>query len=216
MFSVPCILAANLAVTMDLVGRLCQALLVLDGPSMLIVALLDSSFFTIPEGNDLLIVGLSIGKAWSRITYYVAMTTIGSICGCLLLYIVGRRGGSPYLHRRLQPKKREWVESLFQKYGVFALIVPSLLPPPFPFKVFVFSAGVLGVRLREFMTAITVGRLARYAIWGLLAFQYGARLKQFMETRLWIPGIVLAVIFAAASLTLVLRYLRRTRGEQGL
>jgi membrane protein YqaA with SNARE-associated domain len=54
---------------------------ILDGPAMFLIALLDSSFLSIPEGNDILIVGLSIGKAWSRIAYYVAVTAAGSITG---------------------------------------------------------------------------------------------------------------------------------------
>lgn len=212
MLSVPGIVAAFLVVTTNLVGMLCRTLLLLDGPGMLIVALLDSSFFSIPEGNDLLIIGLSIGKAWSRVTYYIAMTTIGSILGCILLFTVGRRGGSPFLRRRLSARRHEWVEALFQKYGILALIVPCLLPPPCPFKIFVFSAGVFGVRLRDFMAAITLGRLARYSMWGLLAFQYGDKIKQFVETRLRVPGIVLVVLFAAALGVLAARYLRKTPG----
>ncbi len=215
MFSVHGILAANLLLTTDILGRLLRALLLLDGPSMLVLALLDSSFFPIPEGNDLLIVGLSIGKAWSRITYYIAMSAVGSICGCILLYTLGRRGGSLLLQKHLPLEKREWMESLFRRYGLFALIVPSLLPPPCPFKVFVLSAGVFGVRLRDFLTAVTVGRLARYSIWGVLAFQYGDRLKRFMEVQLWVPGFGLAGLFLIAAAILVYRHLRRTRSHVG-
>ena len=72
------------------------------GPALLLVALADSSFLSIPEGNDILIIALSTGQSWSVMTYYVLMTITGSVIGCSLLYTVGRRGGG-FVEKRLPP-----------------------------------------------------------------------------------------------------------------
>src|SRR5688572_21361940 len=89
----------------------------LDAPGMFLVAIADSSFLSIPEGNDILIVIMSTGKTWSRMAYYVSMTTLGSILGCLLLYTVGRKGGSPLLRRRFSERNIARAEALYRKYG---------------------------------------------------------------------------------------------------
>ncbi len=79
--------------------------LTLGGPGLFFIAIADSSFLSIPEGNDLLIVILSTGQSWERMAYLATMTILGSVTGCLLLFTVGRRGGG-YLGRRLS--RRGW------------------------------------------------------------------------------------------------------------
>ena len=76
----------------------------LGGPGLFIIALADSSFVSVPEGSDILIVVLSIGQSWDRMLYFVTMTVAGSIVGCTLLYLVGRRGGG-FVERRLNPAR---------------------------------------------------------------------------------------------------------------
>src|SRR5688500_16242339 len=103
---------------------------ILQGPGLFLVALADSSFLTVPEGNDLLIVVLSTGNTWERMAYYVGMTLLGSLAGCILLYLVGRRGGSPLLRRKFSEANVARVERLFERYGLLTIAVPCLLPPP--------------------------------------------------------------------------------------
>jgi membrane protein YqaA with SNARE-associated domain len=186
----------------------------LDGPGLLLIALLDSSFLSIPEGNDLLIVILSAGKPWERMAYYVGMTTAGSIAGCLLLYAVGRKGGSPLLHRKFSEKNLLRAERLFEKYGVLTVVVPSILPPPCPFKVFVLSAGVFRLRLGEFVAAIAIGRSIRYSMWGVLALFYGNAVKIFMQQNLHKIGIVLFILLATGLAVVVARYFYRSRQSE--
>jgi len=171
----------------------------LDASGMFLVAVADSSFLSIPEGNDLLIVILSTGKTWDRMAYYVAMTILGSTIGCLLLYAVGRKGGSPLLRRRFSAQAVERAESLFRRYGLLTVVIPSVLPPPCPFKIFVFSAGVFRVGLPGFLTAVAVGRTIRYSMWGILAVLYGASVKTFMQQNLPTVGIVLLAFFVVAA-----------------
>ena len=167
----------------------------LQGPGLFLVALADSSFLTIPEGNDLLIVVLSTGNTWERMAYYVGMTLLGSLAGCILLYLVGRRGGSPLLRRKFSEANIARVERLFDRYGLLTIAVPCLLPPPCPFKIFVLSAGVFRLSLPRFLTAVAIGRLVRYSMWGILAVLYGNSVKVFMQENLATIGIILFGLF---------------------
>ena len=145
----------------------------LGGPGVMCLAIGDSSFLSLPEGNDLLIVVLSAGKSWGNMAYYVAMTITGSVLGCLLLYSVGRKGGSPMLRRKFSTEAIARAERLFERYGILTVLIPSILPPPMPFKIFVLSAGVFRLKVLEFLMAVAIGRTIRYSMWGILAVLYG-------------------------------------------
>lgn len=142
------------------------------GPGLFLIAFLDSSFLSLPEINDLLIVWM-VTKHPHLMVYYASMATLGSIAGCLALFGLARKGGDTFLRGRLREGQVDRVLGLFRKYGVLAIIVPALLPPPAPFKAFVLMAGVAGVRPVAFACAIAVGRGVRYFGEGLLAVWYG-------------------------------------------
>lgn len=183
----------------------------LGGPGVLLLAVADSSFLSIPEGNDLLIVILSMGKSWSNMIYFVCMTILGSVIGCFLLYSVGRRGGSPMLRKKFSEKSIGRAEALFKKYGVLTIIIPSIIPPPMPFKIFVLSAGVFRVKLARFLAAVAIGRTVRYSMWGILAVVYGNSVKVFMQQNLRAIGLILFGLFVCALAALIAFYVRRNR-----
>jgi membrane protein DedA with SNARE-associated domain len=166
------------------------------GAGVLLLAIADSSFLSFPEGNDLLIVVLSAGGSWGNMAYYVAMTIIGSLVGCMLLYYVGRKGGNPLLRRRFSEKSIHRAESLFERYGVLTVVIPSILPPPMPFKIFVLSAGVFQLPALRFVAAVALGRTVRYSMWGILAVIYGNAVKRYMQENLQVVGAVLLAGFA--------------------
>ncbi len=189
----------------------------LDGFGLLLVAIADSSFLSIPEGNDVLIVVLSSGSAWKRMAFYVAMTIAGSVTGCLLLYTVGRKGGSPLLRRKFSEKNVERAERLFERYGILTVAIPSILPPPCPFKIFVLSAGVFRLKLSEFLTAVVIGRTVRYSTWGILAVLYGRVVRTYMQRNLPVVGMIMFAVFLLIIAVLARLYLRRVRaGRSGL
>jgi membrane protein DedA with SNARE-associated domain len=170
----------------------------LGGLGVMCLAIGDSSFLSLPEGNDLLIVLLSTGKSWGNMAYFVGMTIMGSVLGCLILYSVGRRGGSPLLRRKFSQENIERAEKLFEKYGILTVVIPSILPPPMPFKIFVLGAGVFRLRTMEFLIAVLIGRTIRYSMWGILAVVYGNSVKIFMKQNLQLVGMVLFFCFALA------------------
>ncbi len=191
-----------------------QLVLGLGGPGLLVLALLDSSFLSIPEGNDFLIIVLSTGGSWSNMVYYATMTTVGSVIGCSLLYWVGTRGGS-YVERRLHRPRMRRIQSLYERRGVLAVIIPSLLPPPTPFKVFVLSAGAFGLAYPQFLLAVAFGRSLRYFTWGALAVMYGKRAEVFLHEHFRSVGVVVLVLILALLLWFLVLKPRVGRGESG-
>jgi membrane protein YqaA with SNARE-associated domain len=164
----------------------------LGGPGMFIIAFLDSSFLSFPEVNDLLIIFMTTQHP-ERMPYYALMTTLGSIAGCLALYTVARKGGEAFLRRRFHESHLERGMATFRRYGLLAILVPSLLPPPTPFKMFVLAAGVSNVRVAHFVAAIAIGRGTRYFGEGLLALYYGDDAAAFLQQNAKPVGLFLAI-----------------------
>ena len=171
----------------------------LGGPGLFVIAFLDSSFISLPQINDLLVV-LMVVQHKTLMLYYVAMATAGSVAGCYVLYLVAERGGSTFLARRLKAGHAERVLALYQRHGVLALMVPALLPPPAPFKLFVLLAGVAEVRPAKFVTAIAAARGLRYLVLGVLAVRYGDAALEMMRTQgrqvaIWLVVLILVGAF---------------------
>jgi membrane protein YqaA with SNARE-associated domain len=165
----------------------------LGGPGLFIIAFLDSSFLSFPEVNDLLIIWLTTQHE-ERMPYYALMTTLGSIAGCLALYTVARRGGEAFLRKRFPNQYVDKAMERFRRFGLLAILVPSVLPPPTPFKIFVLAAGVSKVRLVDFILAVAIGRGVRYFGEGLLAVYYGDQAADFLHENAAAVGLAVAVV----------------------
>jgi len=181
------------------VDRIQTLALGLGGPGLFLVAILDSSFLSLPEVVDLLLIYM-ITEHKSRYIYYATSATLGSIIGCLALYSVGRKGDA-WITRRFSAARVEKTMATFQRYGIMAVLIPSLLPPPAPFKIFVLLAGVAGISVPRFVIAITIGRGIRYFGEGLLALYYGDRAMDFMRENarvvaFWMVGLLVAGLAA--------------------
>ena len=174
----------------------------LGGIGLFIIAALDSSFLSFPQVNDILIIILST-KYPERMPYYAGMTTIGSLIGCFALYVVARRGGEAFMRKRLKGPHVDRALKLYQKYGLLAVVVPSLLPPPVPFKVFVLMAGAASVSPLKFGTAILIGRGIRYFGQGYLAVLYGEQAAEFMKEYGAQIGIGLAIVAVAVAIVVI-------------
>ncbi len=189
-----------------------QIILGLGGPGLFLLAFLDSSFLSIPGGNDLLVILLSAGQGWGQMFYYVGMTTMGSVIGCSLLYFLGTRGGS-FVERRMHRREVRRIHRLYRSRGALAIIVPSILPPPTPFKIFVLAAGVFRVPFHKFVLSVFVGRSLRYLMWGTLAVLYKEGAQYFLEGRFYTVGIGLSILFLAVLAWFLTRGTKKTTGE---
>lgn len=163
----------------------------------MILGIFDSSFLSLPEANDVLLMTFSISHP-ERMIEFALLTTLGSMIGCALLYSVGRKGGEAFLRRRFADARLLKIRSWYQKHGVLAVILPSLLPPPTPFKIFVLSAGTFGISWPKFLTAVAVGRSIRYFSEGILAVVYGRAAIQFVQQNFAWIGMALAGLIILA------------------
>ena len=185
--------------------------LTLGGPGLFAVAFLDSSFISLPEINDVLVV-LMVTEHKARMLYYAFMATFGSIAGCYVIYFLAEKGGETFLRKRLSSGRIDRALALYKRHGLLTLMVPALLPPPAPFKVFVLAAGLAGVRPLTFVTAIGVARIIRYVALGVLAIYYGDAALELMRTKGTVIASGLAgVIVIVALLWFVLSRRRRLR-----
>jgi LPXTG-motif cell wall-anchored protein len=184
------------------------------GPlGLFLLAFLDSSFLSLPEINDLLVVAGSAaqpGRAW----LFVVLTTLGSVAGCLVLWRLGRQGGEALLVRRFGRARMEGVRVVYRRWGILTLAIPALLPPPVPLKVFVFAAGAFGMSWRRFSLTVGLARGLRYSLWAVLGVVYGrAAVGALRHLGDWFALHSQAVLLASAGLLLLALggWLRRKR-----
>ena len=180
-----------------------EVVLPLLGPfGIFLAAFLDSSFLSLPEINDILVVTAAAANpqtAWMP----VVLATLGSLAGCSALFALGRRGGDAFLVRRFGQARTARARDLFHRFGPLTLAVPAVLPPPMPFKIFVVAAGVFGLSWPRFAVTLFLARGARYTGWALMGAVYGdealAALRSFDD---WAAGRQTLLLSLAAGLTL--------------
>ena len=176
------------------------------------VALLDSS--SIPVPMDLIVAGY----AWSdahRFYLYVLMASIGSAIGGLVPYWIGRAGGEIFLMKRVDQVRFERMRDRFEKQEFLALMIPSMMPPPTPWKLFVFASGVFKMRVVTFLLAVAAGRFLRFTVVSLLAIEYGPQivheLTELLHQHL-VATLVALVVVLAVLVFLAFQKVRRRRG----
>jgi len=105
--------------------------------------------------------------------FYCLVASAGSAVGGLLPYALGRAGGELFLLKRVNRERFEKMRTKFEKQEFLAVLVPSMLPPPTPWKAFVFAAGVFEMRVVPFMLAVFAGRMVRWLVLSLLVLKLG-------------------------------------------
>lgn len=166
------------------------------------ISLIDSAGLPLPGGPDTVMIVLS-AHSHSMVPVYAIAASLGSTIGCTMMYWVARRAGLVALNK-IKLERRERIENLLGRYDMLAIIVTAILPPPFPFKPFVLSAGVFKLKMSRFIIAVFMGRLVRFTIEGLLAIAFGEaagdRIKQHGLKVLLVVVIAVAAIFIVNKL----------------
>src|SRR5713101_6320186 len=178
------------------------------GPAMILIGALDSSLLSLPEVNDYLV----IARCYTHpraVVFFPLFAAIGSVIGCSLLYSILSRGGKAVLHRRFRAEHIERVERQYARFGILALAVPALLPPPMPFKIFVATAGALQFPRRRFLVTILLARSLRYYVEGTLAVFYGERVVRFLKDN----GIIIISVVTGICLIALATYLLSGKGR---
>ena len=136
------------------------------------IAAIDSAAFGLPM--DAVIAGYVFQKpSWFLV--YPLMGAVGSALGSLIIYAIGRKGGEMALRKKISHARFERIAERFERQEFFALMIPSMLPPPTPFKLFIFAAGALEMKVRDFLLAIFAGRFIRFLILAVLVVKFGPK-----------------------------------------
>lgn len=177
------------------------------GGGLFVVTFLDSSVLSFPFIADALVVEMTMQKP-SRMPYYAAMAALGSLAGCIWLYLIAKKGGEIYFRRHAKgggEKIKRWVES----HAFLSVFIPSILPPPMPFKAFIIAEGMFQVPLRTFISSLLVGRGLRYAVEGVLAVFYGEAVLDFLMAHE--KAFALSVVGALVILYMVSKLVFRSK-----
>jgi len=185
----------------------------LGGPGLLLLGILDSSFLFAPLGNDLLVVAMTArSHSVASMLYYAFMSTAGSIVGCLLVDVLLRRAGEKGLENYLPPKRLDYVKCKVGKNAAWALVLASILPPPFPFTPFVMAAAALQYPRGRMAAIVGVARMVRFTTLGALALWFGQSILQWVQApALQWCLIGLIVICTVGSVISVAGWIRRSR-----
>lgn len=187
-----------------IVARVRTLALTLGAPGLFLVAFLDSSFLPLPGITDILLIVLVTRRPELMLLYVVA-TVAGSLAGCLMMHYIGRKGGDALVRRRFATAKIERAMASLRRYGVMAVLIPALLPPPAPFKIFLLLAGAVGIPATRFAAAIAIARGVRYLALGFLAVRYGTRAQTYFRDNGALVSLVLVAALAAGFAVYLLR-----------
>lgn len=143
---------------------------------LVLMAFSESVVFPIPP--DPLLIAVGVASPGSAI-WVAALVTVASVAGAYLGHWLGRRIGRPLLRRLVSDSKVERAEGLFNRYGVWAILVAAFTP--IPYKVFTVLAGIMNLPVRPFLLASLIGRGARFMTIGILVFLFGEEIQGFIE-----------------------------------
>mgnify|MGYP002783901232 FL=1 len=174
---------------------------------VLAIGFIDAASIPLPGGPDVVVMALSHANH-SMMPLYVLAAVVGSTAGSLVLYFAARKGGEAVL-KKFSPEKRARVQDLLDRYDILAMLLASVLPPPFPFKLFVLSAGAFKMQLWRFIAALVAGRGFRFLLEGWLAVKYGEQATDIFKHHY--PKIGLGVAAAIIVIYLFNNLLRRRR-----
>src|SRR6185369_2479087 len=185
-----------------------QGLLLPFGPwGVFAIALIDAAAFGVPMDP---VMAVFVHNDPRRSLLYIVMGAGGSAIGSLVPYLLGYKGGEAFVVKRVGKARFDRVHGLSEKYGDLALIIPGVMPPGFPFKLFVFSAGVAEMNWAHFLLAVFTGRVLRFCILAVLTIEFGPQVVQLAQGlatqhKTLLLGILLGLVIAGIVRRLISR-----------
>ena len=155
------------------------------------VAVLDSSSIPVPIDA---VIAVYVWNDKHHFWLYCLMAAVGSAIGGLLPYWLGRAGGELFLLKRVNRARFDYLRHRFQRQEFLAVLIPSMMPPPTPWKIFVFAAGVFEMRVVDFMLAVTLGRFVRWFVLSLLVLKLGPGAVDLIARHALASMLVLAAL----------------------
>src|ERR1035438_1323444 len=167
----------------------------LGGPSLILLGLVDNSVIPLPGSMDIVTILLAAHhrEPW---VYYAIMATAGAVLGGYLTYRMARKGGKETLEKRFSKRKTTRGYAIFERWGLVAVAIPAILPPPFPIVPMLLAAGAMQYPTKKFLAALAVGRGIRFAILAYLGYHYVRHIVKFFALYYW-PVLIALIAFSA-------------------
>jgi membrane protein YqaA with SNARE-associated domain len=175
---------------------------------VLVVATLDGAFIGLPV--DAVVAGY-VYQDHARFLLYALMAAAGSTLGSIVIYVIGYKGGEELLRKRIPPARFEKIHAAFDKHPFWSLMLPAMLPPPTPFKLFVLAAAVSEMGFLRFLVAIFSGRMVRFLLLGLLTVKFGPNVVRVVGG-LFREHLYVVMLVAAAGVVAWLMH-RKSEGR---
>ncbi len=175
---------------------------------VLVVAALDGAFIGLPV--DAVVAGY-VYQDHARFLLYALMAAAGSTLGSIVIYVIGYKGGEELLRKRIPPARFEKIHAAFDKHPFWSLMLPAMLPPPTPFKLFVLAAAVSEMGFLRFLVAIFSGRMVRFLLLGLLTVKFGPNVVRIVGG-LFREHLYVVMLVAAAGVVAWLMH-RKSEGR---
>ncbi len=178
----------------------------LGGVGLVLLGIADNSVVPLTGSMDVLTIWLAARhrEPWP---YYALMATLGAVIGGYITYSLARKGGKQAMERKLSKRRAKKVYETFERWGFWAVAVPAVLPPPFPFVPFLLAAGAMQYSRQKFLGALTLGRGIRYTIVAGLGARYGNQIVRFFARYDKIAlGILVALACVGAAISIIQYY----------
>jgi len=182
----------------------------LGAPGLVLLGLADNSVVPVPGSMDVLTIWLTVHHR-SLWWYYALAATAGSLLGGYLTYRIAYKGGKDAIERKLGKRRAQSFYRRFERWGFWAVVLPALLPPPFPFVPFLLAAGAMQYTRSKFLGALALGRGLRYSIMAGLGLFYGRQFLRFFDKNTKPTVAVLIAFSVIGALAGLIGYIRVRR-----
>lgn len=176
-----------------------------------VLAVIDASSIAIPM--DVIIAGY-VWNDRKHFWLYAIVGALGAAVGALVPFFIGRTGGEWVLLKRVKQSKYDQMRARFDRHHWLAVLVPAAMPPPFPFKLFAFGAGVFEMRVLPYMAAVFLGRTVHYLVTAILVIRFGPEIMTLIGRHSPLLLTAFAILVGVFILYEIFRRRRRRRNER--
>lgn len=167
------------------------------------VAFAEASCFPVPPDLLLLPMGLAQPqRAWR----FAAITTIGSVLGGGLGYLIGdalfNQLAQPILHLYHYEAGFAAFQAGFARWGAAVILIQGLLPVPYP--IVTIASGAAKFNFAVFIACSIVSRGGRFFLEAALMHYFGEPARAFIEKRLGLVTASAGLLIVAGVLLLKL------------
>lgn len=161
----------------------------------------ESSFFPIPP--DVMLAPMVLAKP-EKGWFYAAVTTIASVLGGVLGYVIGAYFFGAYGDQVLTALHAHdafnSTQALYKEYGMVIILLAGFTP--IPYKIFTIASGFMAIALLPFVLMSLLGRGARFFLVAGLIKLGGEKLADQIQKKVELLGWLFIVLVTVAVIVI--------------